>query len=53
MMAYNVSNIGAKLCKNIYIRRAISSGNPEELDIIWQPQIKRCGEKLSRYMFNK
>ena len=26
--------------KNICIRRAISSGNLEELDIIWQPQIK-------------
>ena len=26
--------------KNIGIRRIISSGNPEELEIIWQPQIK-------------
>ena len=26
--------------KNNGMRRAISSGNPEELDNIWQPQIK-------------
>ena len=28
--------------KNIGLRRAISSGNIEELYIIWQPQIKNC-----------
>ena len=32
--------IGTNLCKNIGIRRAISSGNFEELDVIWQSQIK-------------
>ena len=30
-----------KLCKNIGIRKTISSGNHEEIDIIWQPQMKR------------
>ena len=28
--------------KNIGIRRAISSGNPDELDVTWQPQINLC-----------
>ena len=44
-------NIGTKLCKNIDIRRAISSGNPEhfkKLDMIWQPQINDSIKRLSR-----
>ena len=41
--------------KNIDIRRAISSGNLEELDIIWQPQIKeslKSYHDLFHYYFN-
>ena len=34
---FSLPYIGTKLCKNIGIRRAISSGNLEELDIIRQP----------------
>ena len=35
--------------KNIGIRRAISSGNNEEQDIIWQPQIKDNVKAISNY----
>ena len=34
-------NISTKFSKNIGIGRAISSGNLEDLGIIWQPIIKR------------
>ena len=33
--------------KNIGIKKAISSGNLEELEIIWQPQIK---DSLNSYL---
>ena len=33
--------------KNIGIRRAISSGNLKELDIIWQPQIEKLSRSIS------
>ena len=40
-ISYPLQSIGTKLFKNIGIRRAISSGNLEELDIIWQLPNKR------------
>ena len=44
--------IGTKLSENIGIRRAISSGNLEMLDIMWQPPIKKGVRKdISIYSF--
>ena len=42
----DIFKIVLSYAKNIGIRRATSSGNPEELVIIWQPQIKGKCKKL-------